>query len=284
MRLSVHTATLPGASAENMAVAVAAPIERQMSTISGINSITSVSTLGRTQINILFNLNRNIDGAALDVQTALTVAQRRLPVEMTVPPSFRKVNPGESPVVFLNARSNTLPLSTVDEYAETVLAQQMSQIPGVATVDVYGSQKFAVRVQVDPVAAAARNISLDEIRRVLISTNSNSPVGTLYGPQKNVTLLATGAMRRAAEYRDVIIAWRNGAPVKLQEIARIIDSVENERIASWFNDNRSILLAIQRQPSANTVEVVDAIRERMPTFRAQVPPSVNLEVQLDRSR
>src|SRR5437867_293879 len=178
------TATLPGASAENMAVAVAAPIERQMSTISGINSITSVSTLGRTQINILFNLNRNIDGAALDVQTALTVAQRRLPIEMTVPPSFRKVNPGESGVVFLSAISSTLPLSTVDDYAQVVLAQQMSQIPGVAQVDVYGSQKFAIRVQVDPVAAAARNISLDEIRRVLIQTNSNSPVGTLYGPQK----------------------------------------------------------------------------------------------------
>src|SRR6266702_1856699 len=175
------TATLPGASAENMAVAVAAPIERQMATISGINTISSVSTLGRTSITVLFNLGRNIDGAALDVQTALTVAQRRLPVEMTVPPSFKKVNPGEAPVVFLTANSKTLPLSTVDEYAEVVLAQQMSQVPGVALVDVYGSQKFAVRVQVDPLAAAARNISLDEIRRVIASTNSNSPVGTLYG-------------------------------------------------------------------------------------------------------
>src|SRR2546428_307588 len=201
------TATLPGASAENMAVAVAAPIERQMSTISGINSITSVSTLGRTQIVILFNLNRNIDGAALDVQTALTVAQRRLPIEMTVPPSFRKVNPGESAVVFISANSATLPLSTVDEYAEVVLGQQMSQIPGVAQVDVYGSQKFAVRVQVDPVAAAARNVSLDEIRRVLIATNSNSPVGTLYGPRQNITLLATNAMRHADEYKDVVVIY-----------------------------------------------------------------------------
>jgi hydrophobic/amphiphilic exporter-1 (mainly G- bacteria), HAE1 family len=277
------TATLPGASAENMAVAVAAPIERQMATISGINSITSVSTLGRTQINILFNLNRNIDGAALDVQTALTVAQRRLPVEMTVPPSFRKVNPGESPVVFLNASSTTLPMSAVDEYAEVVLAQQMSQIPGVAQVDVYGSQKFAVRVQVDPVAAAARNVSLDEIRRVLVATNSNSPVGTLYGPRQNVTLLATNAMRHASEYKDVVVAWRNGAPVKLQEIATVIDSVENDKVASWFNDRRSVTLAVQRQPGANTVEVVDVLRERLPTYRAQVPPAVNLDVQFDRS-
>src|SRR5438034_2724492 len=276
MRLSVHTATLPGASAENMAVAVAAPIERQMSTISGINSITSVSTLGRTQINILFNLNRNIDGAALDVQTALTVAQRRLPVEMTVPPSFRKVNPGESPVVFLNARSNTLPLSTVDEYAETVLAQQMSQIPGVATVDVFGSQKFAVHVQVDPVAAAARNISLDDIRRVIIATNSNSPVGTLYGMRQNVTLLATSAMRHADEYKDVVVAWRNGAPIKLSEIANVVDSIQDITQANWFNDNRSVTLAVLRQPGANTVDVVDQLKERLPTYRAQVPPAVKL--------
>jgi HAE1 family hydrophobic/amphiphilic exporter-1 len=277
------TATLPGSSAENMAVAVAAPIERQMATISGINSITSVSTLGRSQITILFNLSRNIDGAALDVQTALTVAQRRLPVEMTVPPSFRKVNPGESPVVFLNASSATLPLSAVDEYAEAVLAQQMSQIPGVAQVDVYGSQKFAVRVQVDPVAAAARNISLNEIRRVLIDTNSNSPVGTLYGARQNITLLATNAMRHAEEYKDVVVAWRNGAPVKLEEIATVVDSVENDKVASWYNDRRSVTLAVQRQPGANTVEVVDMLRERLPAYRAQVPPAINLDVQFDRS-
>src|SRR5437764_9349392 len=228
------TANLPGASAENMAVAVAAPIERQMATISGINSISSVSMLGRTQITILFNLNRNIDGAALDVQTALTVAQRRLPVEMTVPPSFRKVNPGESAVVFISANSATLPLSMVNEYAEVVLGQQMSQIPGVAVVEVNGAQRFAVRVQVDPVAAAARNISLDDIRRVLVSTNSNSPVGTLYGPEKNVTLVATNAMRKAEEYKNVIVAWRNGAPVKLEEIANVIDSLENNQVGSGY--------------------------------------------------
>jgi HAE1 family hydrophobic/amphiphilic exporter-1 len=277
------TATLPGASAENMAVAVAAPIERQMSTIAGINSITSVSTLGRTQINILFNLNRNIDGAALDVQTALTVAQRRLPIEMTVPPSFKKVNPGEAPVVFISAFSPTLPLSTVDEYAEVVVAQQMSQIPGVALVDVYGTQKFAVRVQVDPVAAAARNISLDDIRKVIASTNSNSPVGTLYGPQKNVTLLATSAMKGAAEYKDVVIAYRNGNPVKLEEVAHVVDGVQDNTVASWYNDIRSITLAVQRQPSANTVEVVDQIKEHLPTYRAQVPAAVAMEVQFDRS-
>src|SRR5439155_25697816 len=167
---------------------------------------------------------------------------------------------------------------------EVVLGHQISQIPGVALVDVNGAQKFAIRVQIDPVAAAARNVSLVEIRRVLISTNSNSPVGTLYGPQKNVTLLATSAMRRAEEYKDVVVAWRNGAPVKLQEIARVVNSVQDEKVASWYNDARSISLSIRRQPSANTVEVVDAIRERMPVFRAQVPAAIDLEVQMDRSR
>ena len=276
------TATLPGASAENMAVAVAAPIERQMAVISGINSISSVSTLGRSQINILFNLDRNIDGAALDVQTALTIAQRRLPVEMTVPPSFRKVNPGESPVVLLTTNSSTLPLSTVDEFAEVVLAQQISQIPGVALVDIWGSQKFAIRVQVDPVAAAARNISLDDIRRVLVSTNSNSPVGTMYGPTQNVTLLATNAMRHADEYKDVVVAWRNGAPVTLQEIATVVDGVQDTTQANWFNGNPSVTLAVQRQPGANTVDVVDQVKEHLPIYRAQLPPAVNLDVSFDR--
>ena len=182
------------------------------------------------------------------MQTALTVAQRRLPIEMTTPPSFRKVNPGDFPVLAISVNSQTLPLSVVDEYAQTVLSQQISQLPGVAQVEVYGSQKFAIRIQVDPVAAAARGISLDDIRRVLASTNSNSPVGTLYGDQQNVTLLATSAMRKAEEYRSVVVAYRNGAPVKLEEIARILDGVENDKSASWFNDSRAVVLAIYRQP------------------------------------
>jgi HAE1 family hydrophobic/amphiphilic exporter-1 len=277
------SASLPGASAENMAVSVAAPIERQMATISGVNSISSVSTLGRTQVNILFNLGRNIDGAALDVQTGLTVAQRRLPPEMTVPPSFKKVNPGDAPVLFFTANSRTLPLSTVDDYAEAILALQMSQIPGVALVDVFGSQKFAIRVQVDPVAAAARGISLDDIRQAVAATNSNTPVGTLYGPKQNVTLLATGAMRHAAEYKDVVVAWRNGAPVRLSDIATVVDGVQDNTVAAWFNDTRSITLAVLRQPGANTVDVVDQLKDHLPNYRAQVPPAVNLGVSFDRS-
>ena len=193
------TATLPGASAETMAASVAAPIERQLSTIAGITSLTSSSSLGITSITIQFDLNRSIDGAALDVQTALSVAQRRLPVEMTTPPSFRKVNPGDFPILYISLNSPTLPLSAVNEYGEITLAQQISQLPGIAQVLIYGAQKFAVRVQVDPVAAAARNISLDEIRRVLVSTNSNSPVGTLYGPK--AAFVRTSAASGAEAHR-----------------------------------------------------------------------------------
>jgi hydrophobic/amphiphilic exporter-1 (mainly G- bacteria), HAE1 family len=277
------TATLPGASPETMAASVAGPIERQFSTIAGVSSMTSTSTLGQTRITIQFDLNRNIDGAALDVQTALAVAQRRLPVEMTTPPSFRKVNPGDFPVLFISLISPTLPMSTVDEYGQTILAQQISQLAGVAQVLVYGSQKFAVRVQVDPVAAASRNISLDDIRTVLAKANSNTPVGTLAGSERNTTLLASGAMRHASDYREVVAAWRNGAPVKLSEIANVIDGVENDKVASWYNNQRAVVLAIQRQPDANTVEVVDSIRTKLPQFRAQVPASIRMETLLDRS-
>jgi HAE1 family hydrophobic/amphiphilic exporter-1 len=277
------TATFPGASPETMAASVASPIERQLSTISGISSMTSSSSLGSTQITIQFDLGRNIDGAALDVQTALATAQRRLPVEMTTPPFFRKVNPGDFPVLYVSMRSDTLPLSSIDDYAETVLAPTLSQLPGVAQVLVYGAQKFAVRVQVDPRAAAARNIALDDIRSVIAKANSSTPVGTLQGKNESVTLLATGAIPKAADYRDVTVAYRNGAPVKLNQVARVIDSVENDRVASWFNDARAIVLAIQRQPDANTVEVVDMVRNKLPQLRAQVPPSIEMAPLFDRS-
>jgi HAE1 family hydrophobic/amphiphilic exporter-1 len=276
-------ASLPGASPETMAASVASPIERQLSTISGISSMTSSSSLGSTQITIQFDLNRDIDGAALDVQTALSVAARRLPVEMTTPPSFRKVNPGDFPVVYLSLRSDTVPLSKINDYAETVIAPQLSQLPGVAQVSVFGAQKFAVRVQVDLVAAAARNISLDDIRTVVAKANSSAPVGTLSGPQQNVTLVATGAMEHAADYRKVVVAYRNGAPIKLEDVARVVDSVENDKIATYFNDARAIVLAVQRQPDANTVQVVDQVYNKLPAMRAQVPPAVELRPMLDRS-
>src|SRR5581483_8872717 len=277
------SATLPGASPETMAASVAAPIERQLSTIAGISSMSSSSALGTSQITVQFDLGRNIDGASLDVQTALAVAAKLLPIEMTTPPSFRKVNPGDFPVLYLSLRSDTLPLSKVDDYAETVLAPVISQLPGIAQVLVYGAQKFAVRVQVNPEAAAARNISLEDVHTVIAKANSSAPIGTLTGPTQNNTLVATGAMEHAADYRDVVVAYRNGAPIKLNEIGRVIDSVENDKVATWFNDTRAIVLAVQRQPDANTVEVVDSIRERLPALRQQVPPSIQMQPLFDRS-
>jgi HAE1 family hydrophobic/amphiphilic exporter-1 len=277
------TATLPGASPETMGASVAGPIERQLSTIAGITSMTSVSSLGLATIVIQFDLNRNIDGAALDVQTALTVAARKLPVEMTIPPYFRKVNPGDSPIIMFSLVSATLPLSAVDDYGQITLAQQISQLPGIAQVLVFGSQKFAVRVQVDPVAAAARGIALDDVRTFVTKTNSNTPVGTVAGAKQNTILTATAAMRNAAEYRELVAAYRNGQPVKLKEIATVIDGVENDKTANFFNDERSIVLAVFKQPSANTVEIIDSIYERLPTYRAQIPAAVKMELLADRS-
>jgi HAE1 family hydrophobic/amphiphilic exporter-1 len=277
------TAQLPGAAPETMAASVAAPIERQLSTIAGISSMNSSSSLGITQITIQFDLGRNIDGAALDVQTALAVAAKNLPVEMTTPPSFRKVNPGDFPVLYLSMRSDTMPLSSIDDYAETVLAPQISQLPGIAQVLVFGAQKFAVRVQVDPVAAAARNVSLEDIRTVVAQANSSAPVGILQGQKQTVTLLATGAMEHAADYRNVVVAYRNGAPVKLSEVAQVVDSDENDKIATWFNDSRAIVLAIQRQPDANTVQVVDDVRAKLVAVRGQVPPAIQMTPLFDRS-
>ncbi len=277
------TATLPGASPETMGASVAGPIERQLSTIAGITSLTSTSSLGLSTIIIQFDLNRNIDGAALDVQTALTVAARRLPIEMTIPPYFRKVNPGDFAILLFSLVSPTLPLSVVDDYAEITLAQQISQLPGIAQVLAFGAQKFAVRVQVDPEAAAARGISLDDIRNVVAKANSNTPVGTIAGRAQNTTITASAAMRHADEYKDVVVAYRNGLPIKISEVAKVIDSVENDVVANLYNNQRSIVLAIFKQPDANTVKIVDSIRERLPIYRAQIPAAVKMEILADRS-
>jgi len=277
------TATLPGASADTMAASVAGPIERQLSTIAGISSMSSTSSQGTTAIVIQFDLNRNIDAAALDVQTALTIAQRRLPIEMTIPPSFRKVNPSDFAILFISLGSETLPLSTVNEYGDITIGQALSQIQGVAQVVIFGSQKFAIRVQADPEAAAARGISLEDVRAAVSRANSSTPVGTLNGPKQDVALQASGQMDKAVDYRHVIVAWHNGSPVRLDEIAHVYDSVENDKIATWFNGTRSIVLAIYRQPDANTVAVVDGVLAKLPSLRAQIPPSVQIQVAMDRS-
>jgi hydrophobic/amphiphilic exporter-1 (mainly G- bacteria), HAE1 family len=277
------TATLPGASPESMAASVATPLEREFATIAGIDSITSTNALGQSQITLQFNLDRNIDAAAQDVQSAIARALRKMPPEMTTPPSFRKVNPADAPVLFLALSSPTLPLSDVDEYAETNIAQRISTLTGVAQVAVYGAQKYAVRVQLDPDLLAARGIGVNEVQKSIAAANSNTPVGTLSGAKQSITLQATGQITRAAPYNNLIIAYRNGAPVRLGEVGRAIDSVENDKVASWYNGDRAIFLAIQRQPDANTVEVVDSVKALLPTFRAELPPAVKLSVLNDRS-
>ena len=277
------SASLPGANPETMAASVATPLEKQFSTIAGVDNMTSTSSLGSAQITIQFSLDRNIDAAAQDVQSAISKAQRQLPPGMPSPPTSQKVNPADSPILFLALTSPTLPLSAVDEYAETMIAQHISMVSGVAQVQVMGAQKYAVRVQLDPNALATRGIGIDEAQQAVQKANVNLPTGTLYGPDKAFTVQATGQLTTAEAYRPIIVAYRNGSPVRLEEIGSVIDSVENDKVASWFNNTRSIILSIQRQPGTNTVEVVDNIRKLLPSFRAQMPASVNLEIMNDRS-
>jgi HAE1 family hydrophobic/amphiphilic exporter-1 len=275
--------TFPGASPETMAASVATPIERQLATIAGIASMASISTTGTGQIVIQFDLGRNIDAAALDVQSALSVAQKQLPIEMTTPPSYKKVNPADAPVIFLSVMSDTLPLSTVNEYADTIIGQQISQLPGVAQVNIFGGQKYAVRIRLKPDAIAARGVSLQEVQNAVAAVSSITPTGIIGGKEQNLTLDMGIPKRSAEKFKDVVVAYRNGAPVRLSEIATVDNGVENERIAGWFNDTRSINLAIYRQPDANTVEVVDLVKKHLPEYRSQVPGAVNIEVLMDRS-
>ena len=279
----VVSAQLPGASPDTMASSVATPLEKQFSTIAGLNSMVSTSGQGLTSITMQFDLDRNIDGAALDVQSAMTTAAKRLPIQMTTPPSFQKVNPADAPVLFLNLNSDTLPLSTVDEYAENTIGQQISTISGVAQVLVFGQQKFAVRVQANPELLAAKNLTLDDLMSSVVAANSAAPVGTMMGASNAFTLRANGQLQHGADYMPLIVAYRNGAPVRLRDVATAIDSVENDQVASWFGDRPAVMLAIFRQPDANTVQVVDAIRALVPRFMAQLPASVQLHILLDRS-
>src|SRR5690242_6078122 len=255
------TASLPGASPETMASAVATPLENQFSMIAGLNAMTSSNSLGSTQITLEFDLSRNLDGAAVDVQAAITQAARLLPAAMPTPPTFTKVNPADQPILYLALRSATVPLWTLDEYAETRVAQRISMITGVAQVQVLGAQKFAVHAQMDPHAMAARGVGINEIEMALKNWNVNLPTGSIIGPQRAFTLQATGQLMTAAQYRPVVVAYRKGSPVRLEELGTIIDSVEDDKTASWFythkGSSRAIVLAIQRQPGTNTIEVTD---------------------------
>jgi len=277
------SASLPGASPETMAAAVATPLEGQFATIAGIDSMSSVSSQGSTRITLQFNLDRDIDAAAQDVQAALSAASRRLPPGMPSPPSLRKVNPADSPVFYISMYSETLPITTVNEYAETQLAQRISTLPGVAQVNVFGSQKAAVRIQADPGKLAARNMGIDELQRAISAANVNQPVGSFEGAEQTVAIKTNGQLLRAAQYRPLVVAWRNGAPVRLEDVANAIDGVENNRVATWLVDKRAITLAVQRQPGANTVATVAGIKELLPAFRESLPAGIKLEVLFDRS-
>ena len=277
------SAGLPGASPDTMASAVATPLERQFSTISGLDSMTSTNALGNTRITLQFNLSRDIDAAGQDVQAMIAKAAKQLPQNMPTPPTYNKVNPADQPVLYLALSSPTLPISTVYEYADTFVAQRISMISGVAQVQVFGSQKFAVRAQLDPRALANRKIGIDEVGNALALGNVNLPTGTLQGEKQAFTIQATGQLYNAAAYRPLIVAYRSGSPVRLEELGRVIDSVENDKVANWYKNERAVVLAIQRQPGTNTVEVVDSIKKLLPDFRIQIPPSVKMEVLYDRS-
>jgi HAE1 family hydrophobic/amphiphilic exporter-1 len=277
------TAELPGGSPETMASSVATPLERQFSTIAGLNTVSSTSTLGNTQVTLQFDLSRNIDAAAQDVQTAISASARQLPTGMPSQPTLKKVNPADQPIVYLMVSSPTLPLSQINEYADTSLAQRLSTIGGVAQVLVTGEQKYAVRAQLDPSALAIRGIGIDDVATALQRGNTNLPVGTLYGIHQNLTVQANGQLMNADAYRQLIVAYRNGAPVTLKELGDIVDSVENNRLASRYNGQQVVTLTVQRQPGTNTVAVVDAIRNLLPAFRQQLPASIKLDVLYDRS-
>ena len=276
------SASLPGASPETMASAVATPLEKQFSTIAGIDQMTSQSTLGSTNITLQFTLDRNIDAAAQDVQAAIAKTLRLLPTGI-VPPSYQKVNPADQPIIYYAMSSRTLSLSALDEYAETFIAQRLSTVEGVAQVNVYGAAKYAVRVQLDPKALATRSLGIDDVAGAIAAGNVNLPTGILWGPHRAYTVQATGQLDDAAAFRPLVIAFRNGAPVRLQDVGRVLDDVQDNKSAAWYNGSRSIILAIQRQPGANTVDVAGRVRTVMASLGQLLPASVDLRLRFDRS-
>jgi HAE1 family hydrophobic/amphiphilic exporter-1 len=277
-------ASLPGASPETMASTVATPLEREFSTIAGIQQMSSTNSQGSTSITVQFTLDRSIDAAAQDIQAHIASAGGRLPPSMPRPPSYQKVNPAEQAVLYLTLNSDSLPLYTVTDYADIMLAQRISMVGGVSRVQVYGEQKYAVRVQVDPDKLAAHNIGIDEVQRAIAASNTNLPTGQLNGEKQAFTIESSGTLAKAADYRPIIVAWRNGTPVRLAQLGNVIDSVENNKLIAWMNDARGVILAINRQPGTNTVEVVDNIRRLLPEFQRELPPAMQLSVAFDTSQ
>jgi hydrophobic/amphiphilic exporter-1 (mainly G- bacteria), HAE1 family len=277
------SAGLPGANPDTMASSVATPLEKQFTTIAGLDSMTSTSSLGNTSITLQFDLSRNIDSAALDVQSAIAAAAHQLPANMPFPPTLRKVNPADQAIFMLAVTSPTMPLYKVDQYAETLVAEQISMIPGVAQVGVHGSAKYAVRVQLNPQKLASRQIGIDQVEAAIRNANVNMPMGTLYGAHKAYNIESNGQLSDAAVYRPLIVAYRNGAPVRLDQVGTVDDGVQDNYIANWINNVPGIMLAVQRQPGTNTIDIVKKIREILPRFYSLLPPSIHLSIEYDRS-
>ncbi len=276
-------ANLPGASPETMASSVAAVLERQFTTIAGLSNMTSSSGRGRTNVTLQFSLDRNIDGAALDVQNAVSAVLRKLPPNMPAPPSIQKVNPTDQPIIQLSMMSSTMPMTTVDDYAETLIAPAISTVDGVAQVQVQGQAKFAVRVQLDPNMLVNRGIGLDDVQNAVGAHNANLPTGTLWGAHQAYTVQAEGQLNDAAAYRPIIVSYRNGSPVRLGDLGKVVDSIENEKNIGWFDKERAITLQVMRQPGTNTVDIVDRIKAELPQLKSQLPPAIGLEIFYDRS-
>jgi hydrophobic/amphiphilic exporter-1 (mainly G- bacteria), HAE1 family len=277
------SASLPGASADTMASAVATPLEKQFSNIAGVEEMTSSSQLGTTSITLVFDLNRKIDGAAEDVQAAIVTARALLPTSMPTPPSFRKVNPADAPILFISLSSPTLPLYQVDEYAENMLAPRISMVNGVAQVQVFGSQVYAPHVQIDPRKLDSYGIGIDQVAQAISDANVNLPTGTLYGPDMSYNVMANGQLFNAAAFKPVIVAYIKGAPVRLEDLGTVIDSTQTDKVATWYNGTRAVVLAVQKQPNTNTIQIVQKIRQLFPTFKAIIPKSVSLDILFDRS-
>lgn len=282
------TANLPGASPETMASAVATPLEREFSTISGLKSMNSVNAKGATQITLEFDLNKDIDAAAQDVQTAIARASKNLPSNMQTPPTYNKVNPADMPILYFAITSPAMPLYKLHEYADTLLAQNISMVNGVAQVQIFGAQKYAVRVRIDPQAIASKGIGIDEVEQAIKKGNVELPTGTLYGNYQAFTIEATGKLLNAPHYNELIVKSKEGSPVKIKDIGEAIDSVENDKLAAWYGSGgklqRAMVLAIYRQPGTNTVQVADDVKKKVDELQKQMPASVSLHLLYDRSQ
>jgi len=277
------SAQLPGASPDTMAATVAAPLERRFGQIAGITQMTSTSTLGSTSVTLQFDLNRNVDAAAQDVQAAITAAARQLPITLTAPPTYRKVNPADSPILILSTHSDTLPLTVVDDFADNVIAQQISQISGVSQVVIGGEQKPAVRVQVDPARLQTRGLTFEDVRTLLGIASSNAAKGTINSDQQSFTIRANDQLTKAEEYNDVILAYRNGAPIRVRDVGQAIAGPQDVNVAAYAGQSPTVILLIFKQPGANVIDIVDHIKAAMPRLYSVLPPGMRVDTIIDRT-